>query len=217
MSSQVWIHGGANHFMGPPFPVFEGSKLVARSAAMPADQSDPIIMAAVGYRMGGIGFLALPELTGESPHKSSGNYGTLDQIFGLKWLKRNMHAFGATKDARVVVMGESSGGYNIGMLLASPLAFGLFDGAVVQSAMYAYTWKRLAHAEKTGTACAAKVKCQKENDPKGTLQCMRNLTAREAYDCMPKNVGTAQIYLQDEISANIDGCVDFSSVLVNHR
>merc|ERR1719353_75724 len=93
------------------------------------------------------------------------------------------------------------------MLLASPLATGLFDGAIHQSGHNAYFWKTLSHSEKTGTACAAKNKCERKNDREGTLACMRALSPQQAYECMPSYVGTAGIYLQDEIGPSVDGHV----------
>ena len=70
-------------------------------------------MVAMGYRLGGLGFMAMPELTAESDNASSGNYGLLDQIFALKWIKRNINAFGASQNPRVVVFGQSAGAYDI--------------------------------------------------------------------------------------------------------
>ena len=92
-SHQVYIHGGGNTMASPGSGVTEGSKLAARSAAA----GEPVIVASIGYRLGGLGFMASPELTAESPDKSSGNYGLLDQMFALKWIKRNIHAFGGSK------------------------------------------------------------------------------------------------------------------------
>ena len=206
---QVWIHGGGNDETGPGWPAFEGSKLVARSTVVPADGSEAVIMVAIGYRLGGLGFMAMPELTAESSENSSGNYGLLDQIFALEWIKRNIHSFGASADPKVMVFGESAGAYDVSILLASPLAAGLFDGAILQSPYQAYHWTTLAESEKTGRACAAAHKCQKD-DAAATLECMRNLTALEAYLCQTEVYEPTSNILQHQSFPNVDG-----SVLVN--
>jgi para-nitrobenzyl esterase len=82
--------------------------------------------------MGQLGFLAHPELSAESPHKVSGNYGLLDMIAGLEWIQKNIAAFGGDPD-KVTIFGESAGGIAVSMLCASPLAKGLFHGAISQS------------------------------------------------------------------------------------
>jgi para-nitrobenzyl esterase len=79
-----------------------------------------------------LGFLCHPELTGENPEHVSGNYGLLDQIAGLKWVKNNIVKFGGDPD-NVTVFGESAGGISVSMLCASPLAKGLFRRAISQS------------------------------------------------------------------------------------
>ena len=88
--------------------------------------------------------MAMPELTAESASKASGNYGILDQIFALKWIKRNIHAFGGAPNPRVTIFGVSAGAYNTATLLASPLAADLFDGAIMQSPYHLFNWKTLA-------------------------------------------------------------------------
>ena len=85
----------------------------------------------VAYRLGAFGFLAHPELTAEQGGHS-GNYGLLDQIAGLQWVKRNIAAFGGDP-SRVTIFGESAGGISVSMLSASPLAKGLFRGAISES------------------------------------------------------------------------------------
>ena len=82
----------------PGEPIFDGSKLAAQSTA-----GEPVIVVNIGYRLGGLGFMAMPELTAESVNKTSGNYAILDQIFALKWIKRNIHTFGGAQNPRVTV------------------------------------------------------------------------------------------------------------------
>ena len=86
----------------------------------------------LNYRVGAFGFLAHPWLTQESPDKSSGNYGILDQIAALQWIKRNIDAFGGDPD-NVTIFGESAGSISVNILTASPLARGLFQRAIGDS------------------------------------------------------------------------------------
>ena len=163
-------------------------------------------MVAMGYRLGGLGFMAMPELTAESDNASSGNYGLLDQIFALKWIKRNINAFGASQNPRVVVFGQSAGAYDISTLMASPLATGLFDGAIIESNYQAYQWKTLSASEKAGSACAAVHKCQ-SGDAAATLACMRGLSAHDAYLCQAL-ILTPNTNVQEIMNGpNVDGSV----------
>jgi para-nitrobenzyl esterase len=117
----VFFHGGSNvagySQSSPLGPVFSRLGVVVVSA---------------NYRLGALGFLALPALTAESPHHSSGNYGLLDQIQALQWVRQNIAQFGGDPN-RVTVMGQSSGAFDICLLMASPLAAGLFQGAIMES------------------------------------------------------------------------------------
>lgn len=117
----VWIHGGSNIGGTGAYPPF-GPSLAAKG----------IVFVSFNYRLGALGFIAHPELTDESSHHSSGNYGILDQIAALGWIQRNIAGFGG--DARnVTVFGESAGGTMICYLMASPLARGLFQRAILES------------------------------------------------------------------------------------
>ena len=150
--------------------------------------------------------MAMPELTAESADASSGNYGLLDQIFALKWVKRNAHAFGASQNSRVVVFGQSAGAYDISTLLASPLATGLFDGAIMESNYQVFMWKTLSTAEKVGSACAIAYKCQSDNAT-ATLACMRSLPAEYAYLCQQSMMTPNVNYLKSLNLPNVDGFV----------
>lgn len=86
----------------------------------------------LNYRLGAFGFFASPELDGESHDQVSGNYGNLDQIAALEWVRRNIAAFGGDPQ-RVTVGGQSSGSEDVCILMASPLARGLFEGAILES------------------------------------------------------------------------------------
>jgi para-nitrobenzyl esterase len=146
----VWIHGGSLTGGGSKEMLYDGAKLASRG----------IIVVSINYRMGVLGYLAHPQLTAESPNKVSGNYGLLDQIEALRWVQKNIGAFGG--DAKnVTVAGESAGGLSVLYLMASPLARGLFAKAVLQSSymvsMPELKERRFGHdaAEATGAKLGA--------------------------------------------------------------
>jgi len=118
----VWIYGGAFNFGGTAEPTYNGEKLAKKG----------VVLVSIAYRLGQLGFLAHPELSAENPNHVSGNYGLLDMIAGLKWIKENIAAFGGDPD-KVTIFGESAGGIAVSMLCASPLAKGLFKGAISES------------------------------------------------------------------------------------
>ena len=91
-----------------------------------------IVVVTVNYRLGIFGFFAHPELSKETSYKGSGNYGLLDQQAGLKWVQKNIAAFGGNPD-QVTIAGQSAGSLSVNALIASPLAKGLFNGAILQS------------------------------------------------------------------------------------
>ena len=118
----VWIHGGANVNGWSYEPNYRGRELAAMGA----------VVVSIQYRLGVFGFLAHPSLSAESPNASSGNYGILDQIEALRWIRSNIHRFGGDP-GNVTVFGESAGAGDIAYLLLSPLARGLFHRAISQS------------------------------------------------------------------------------------
>jgi para-nitrobenzyl esterase len=118
----VWIYGGGFAMGSAAFPLYSGDELAKNG----------VILVTFNYRVGALGFLAHPELTAESPDKVSGNYGLLDQIAALKWVQNNIEAFGGDP-AKVTIFGESAGAISVSMLCASPLAKGLFCGAISES------------------------------------------------------------------------------------
>jgi para-nitrobenzyl esterase len=118
----VWIYGGGFSFGSNSTPTHNGEHLARKG----------VVLVTVNYRVGPFGFLAHPELTAESEHKASGNYGLMDQMAGLKWVRENIAAFGGDPD-QITIFGESAGGIAVSMLCASPLAKGLFHGAISQS------------------------------------------------------------------------------------
>jgi len=91
-----------------------------------------VVLVTINYRLGVFGFFALPELTAESPHHASGNYGLMDQIAALQWVKKNIAAFGGNPK-NVTIFGVSAGSAAVNLLTASPLAKGLFERAIGES------------------------------------------------------------------------------------
>ena len=118
----VWFHGGSNTAGHGGAKIFDGANLAARGA----------VVVTANYRLGPLGFLAHPGLTEESEHNSSGNYGLLDQLAVLEWVQSNIALFGGDAD-RVTIFGQSAGGTDVCLLMASPLAEGLIDGVIGQS------------------------------------------------------------------------------------
>ena len=152
----VWIYGGGFSFGSTAEPGYEGTKLAKKG----------VVLVSIAYRVGQLGFLAHTELSAENPNHVSGNYGLLDQIAGLEWIKRNIAAFGGDPD-KVTIFGESAGGISVSMLCASPLAKGLFQGAISESGgsfgptrpttFPGENMKTLKQAEAEGIAYAQKV------------------------------------------------------------
>ncbi len=118
----VWIYGGALQRGSSAAPMYDGAAFAKRG----------IVFVSINYRLGVFGWLAHPELSAESLHGASGNYGLLDQIEALKWVRANIAAFGGDA-GNVTIMGESAGALSVSYLLTSPLANGLFDKAIAES------------------------------------------------------------------------------------
>ena len=117
-----WIHGGGGVSGTGQLPHHLGPTLARKG----------VVLVSINYRLGALGMLAHPALTAESPHHASGNYAMLDQIAALQWVQRNIAKFGGDP-ANITVLGESAGGVNICMLMASPLARGLFQRGILES------------------------------------------------------------------------------------
>ncbi|MCE1199999.1 MAG: carboxylesterase family protein, partial [Marinilabiliales bacterium] len=118
----VWIHGGAFTGGSGTVPLYDGEAMARKG----------VVFVTINYRLGILGFLAHPELSAESDLKTSGNYGILDQIAALKWVKENINAFGGDA-GNVTIAGQSAGAFSVNMLVVSPLAKGLFCKAIAQS------------------------------------------------------------------------------------
>jgi para-nitrobenzyl esterase len=118
----VWIHGGAFTGGSGTVPLYNGEGMARKG----------VVFVTINYRLGIFGFLAHPQLSEESDLKVSGNYGILDQIAALRWVKENIAAFGGDPE-NVTIAGQSAGSFSVNMLVVSPLAKGLFNKAIAQS------------------------------------------------------------------------------------
>jgi para-nitrobenzyl esterase len=155
LAVMVWIYGGGFTIGGTSMATYNGANLAKKG----------VLVVSVAYRLGAFGFMAHPQLTAEQGGHS-GNYGLLDQIAGLQWVKRNIAAFGGDP-SRVTIFGESAGGISVSMLAASPLAKGLFHGAISESGGNFAPQRQaneggeymdsLATSEKNGVALLAKL------------------------------------------------------------
>lgn len=190
----VWIHGGAMTYGESddynPVPL--------------VDQG--VVVVTLNYRLGMLGFLALPGLTSEAPaDRDSGNYALMDQQAALRWVQRNIAAFGGDPD-NVTIFGESAGGLSVLSQLLSPTAKGLFQKAIVESGSYGMQQPSLTTAENNGEAFAGKVGCAKAT-AKATVACLREVPVKEILAkqgggisgfqpradtvVLPKSIGTA--------------------------
>jgi para-nitrobenzyl esterase len=118
----VYLYGGGFSEGSAAVPVYDGEGLAKKG----------LVVVTINYRVGVLGYLAHPELTKESDHQASGNYGLLDQIAALRWVRENIAHFGGDEN-RVTVAGQSAGGMSVHDLTTSPLAKGLFQRAIVES------------------------------------------------------------------------------------
>jgi para-nitrobenzyl esterase len=149
LAVMVWFYGGGFQAGSSSEPRYDGENFATKG----------IIVVSVNYRLGVFGFLTYPGLTKESHEHASGNYGLMDQIAGLRWVKKNIAAFGGDPD-KVTIAGESAGSLSVSALMASPLASGLFRGAIGESGAFfgrppaGSAMQALGETEKTGTKFA---------------------------------------------------------------
>jgi para-nitrobenzyl esterase len=123
----VWIHGGGHQFGSGDTSFYQSNGLVKKD----------VVLVTINYRLGVFGYMAHPALSEADPNGVSGNYGTLDQMAALKWVRDNISAYGGDPD-NVTIFGESAGAWSVTELMASPLAKGLFDKAIAQSGASTY-------------------------------------------------------------------------------
>jgi para-nitrobenzyl esterase len=206
----IWLHGGGNQsYSGAGSPgfggvIYNGEKLVPQG----------VVFVSYNLRVGVMGFLAHPALDAERPEKVSGNYGSLDQIAMLKWVHRNIAAFGGDP-SHVFLFGTSAGGGNICALLTSPMTKGLIHGVSMQSSVPSgCEIPTLADVERrTGNAVVTKLGCDTGGD---VAACLRAKSMSEVVSAVPG--GPFSVFPR-VYSPNMDGhvFVDQPLALIKQR
>lgn len=169
----VYIFGGGFQNGDGSEPRYDGGNMARHG----------IVAVSVNYRTNVFGFFAHPELTKESPHQASGNYGLLDQVAALRWVQKNIAAFGGDP-TRVTIAGESAGSISVSALMASPLSKDLMAGAICESgaAIASLPPRPLAEVEQAGVKLA-------ESAGAATLAALRALTAQQIQEAAAKAQG----------------------------
>ncbi|NCD70817.1 carboxylesterase/lipase family protein [Mucilaginibacter agri] len=185
----VWIYGGGFSSGGSAAPIYDGEAMARKD----------VVFVSINYRVGVFGFFAHPELSRESLVHSSGNYGLMDQIAALKWVKKNIAAFGGDPD-NVTIAGQSAGSMSVNYLVASPKAKGLFNKAIAESGSMLITNSRrhmtsLNEAEAQGAAIAKAADNSSLADMRemNSLQVLEKLKGNftpiaDGYDVLPEPV-----------------------------
>jgi para-nitrobenzyl esterase len=176
-----WIHGGG--LTVGESDDYDPTRLVQRG----------VVVVTINYRLGALGFLAHRSLTAESGDHASGDYGLMDQQAALGWVKRNIAKFGGDPQ-NVTIFGQSAGGLSVHAQLASPLAAGLFQRAVVESGAYSLSQPSLSEAEASGSSFADSVGCSDQ-----TAACLRQVPVATVVEKQPSSAG--------EIVPDVDGKV----------
>ncbi len=182
----IWTPAKSAKARLPVLVYFYGGGFVAGDGSEPRYDGEAmarkgIVALTVNYRLGVFGFMAHPELTAESPHHASGNYGLLDQAAALRWVRTNIAAFGGDP-AKVVIAGESAGSISVSAQMASPLAKDVIAGAIGESGSVLGSLRaiKLEAAEKVGADWAAATLGA------GSLTALRALTAQQILDAAAK-------------------------------
>jgi para-nitrobenzyl esterase len=153
-----FVHGGGNTKGTGSDPIYDGAQLAASTRS---------VVVTINYRIGALGFLTHPKLDDERAEHVSGNYGVLDQILALSWVKKNIASFGGAP-SKVLLFGESAGGQNTLVHIGSPLSAGLFRAAIVESGgIYTTT---LADAKANHAKVVEDVGCATATD---AIACLR--------------------------------------------
>ena len=195
-----WIHGGGYTGGSGSTSIYDGARLASEGA----------VVVTINYRLNVFGFLAHPALSAESPHGASGNYGLLDMVAGLEWVRDNIAAFGGDP-GRVTIFGESAGGGAVMSVMLMPQSAGLFHRAIAQS-NWIHGWDRplegnaadLTPAEAQGTAVAAALGAG-DLDPAAALAAMRAASARDVLAAIGAGAGSPFLRTGHVWAPNVDG------------
>src|SRR5580700_4284276 len=168
----VWIYGGGFQAGATSEPRQDGEHLAHKG----------VVVVSMNYRLGIFGFFSHPELTKESPHHASGNYGLEDQAAALQWVRKNIAAFGGDPE-NVTIFGESAGSFSVSALMASPISKALLHRAIGESGAFfgrTLTAKPLAQSEQDGVKFAQSMGAD-------TLEKLRGMTAQQTLDAAFKD------------------------------
>jgi len=163
-----WIHGGGLFIGSAAWPIYDATILAARN---------DVVVVTINYRLGAFGYLSHPSLIQQDDvfnGGSNGNYGLLDQIQALRWVKDNIENFNGDPN-NVTIFGESAGGWSVFNLLTTPASEDLFHKAIAQSGG-SKTSHTTEDAFKIGERFAGSLDCEKD---KNVAQCLRNISAKE--------------------------------------
>jgi para-nitrobenzyl esterase len=185
----VWLHGGSNTVGSGTQSTYDGVSLTRHG----------VLLVTLNYRLGAMGFFSHPELTAESPHHSSGNYGLLDQLAALNWVKQNIAQFGGDPD-NVTLFGESAGAIDAARLMTSPLAAGLFKRVISESGPAFESGQTLSQAEAFGSAVSALA-------PGNAQSALEKLRALPATEVEALAVKAKEHFPSDNTAATADGWV----------
>jgi len=186
----VWLHGGSNTVGSGTQSTYDGVSLTQHG----------VVLVTLNYRLGVMGFFSHPELSKESPHHGSGNYGLLDQLAALAWVKRNIAQFGGDPD-NVTLFGESAGAIDAARLMASPLSTGLFRRVISESGPAFEQSRSLSEAEAFGSAVSALAPSDSQ------LTALQRLRALPAAEVEKLVIQAKEHFPADITSATTDGWV----------
>jgi len=186
----VWLHGGSNIVGSGTASTYDGVSLTKHG----------VVLVTLNYRLGVMGFFNHPELTAESPHHSSGNYGLLDQLAALEWVQQNIAQFGGDPE-NVTLFGESAGAIDAARLMSSPLAAGLFKRVISESGPAFEVGQTLAQAEAFGSAVGDAAPGNERATP---LEKLRAMPAAEVEALVGK---AKERFATDNTAATVDGWV----------
>ena len=199
-----WIHGGGYTGGSGSTAIYDGTRLAA----------DGAVVVTINYRLNVFGFLAHPALSAESPHGASGNYGLLDMVAALEWVRDNIAAFGGDP-GRVTIFGESAGGGAVMSVMLVPRAGGLFHGAIAQS-NWINGWDRpLEAAAAQGVRVAAALGIAE--DAGDALAAMRAASAADVLAASNADAGSPFMRTGNVWAPNVDGWVIPDDPLAMYR
>ena len=187
----VRIHGGACQGQTASIPMYDGGRL---------SRDGGVVVVTINYRVNVFGFFAHPALAREDPDGTTGNYGILDQVAALEWVRENIGAFGGDPE-NVTIFGESAGGWSVCTLLATPLATGLFHRAIMESGGCDAT-RTLEQDFVHGDQAAEALGCDADD-----LPCMREAGGERVLDALTPSLVDQMFHVGFDYIPHEDGFV----------